>query len=541
MAESNTPEGLLDEARRAADLNRWRAAFDAFASADDSDVLDLDDFTQYAIAGYLVGDVTAAVDALGRRYQRLLDAGERSAAAIAAGWAVFMLLNHGAHAQASGWMSRCTTLVSELPPDDLAHGYLRCFAAVHSIAVDHDYPAGHEAASDVITRARRHGDRDLLALGLNADGRALVRAGHIDEGMRRLDEAMVELVSGSLSAIVAGTVYCSLIEACEEIAEIQRAQEWTEALARWCERQEGMVTFSGRCLTHRASILRRQGRWEEAAAEAEEARERFEGAADLVSIGRAWYERGEIHRLQGESGPAEAAYRHAMQWGHDPLPGLALLRMAEGSVETAAAAMRRGLAEAGADIDRIRLLPAHVEIMLATGALAEAAKAAEELTHLASVYPTEALGARAAVAAAAVDLERNEPQSALIGLRKACTTWMTLQSPYEEARTRSLIGRACRAMGDAETAKLEEAAAAEIFDQLGAVLAAPEADGDHPLSTRELEVLALVATGLTNQQIADELFLAVKTIERHVGNILMKLGVPSRTAATSYAYQHGLI
>ncbi len=351
----------------------------------------------------------------------------------------------------------------------------------------------------------------------------------------------MELVSGALSPIVTGTVYCSMIEACEEIAEIQRAREWTETLTTWCERQHGMVTFNGQCLTHRATILRQQGRWDEAAIEADQARERFVGAADQPATGRAWYERGEIHRLRGEWPEAEDAYREAAQWGHDPQPGLALLRIAEGNVTAAAAAMRRRLAEAEDLIDRVRLLPAHVDVMLAAGAKEEAAASAAELLRLASTYGTVALHARADFASAVVSLAGGDPEPALIELRHAAAAWRSLQTPYEEARTRMRIAEACRSLGDEEAAVLEETTAAETFARLGAAKPAVEPEVSHPLSPRELEVLALVATGMTNRQIADELFLAVKTIERHVGNILMKLDVPSRTAATAYAYEHHLV
>ncbi len=543
MSESSTADGRAAQGRHAAEHHEWQEAFDTLSAAAREIPLDPDDLDAYWTSAYLVGDVAAAVDALGRKYQRAIDAEDLGRAAQAGLWAVFVLMLRGAVAQASGWIARCSAILEELPQDAPQHGYLRCFEAFRAVAMDHDYAVGHGAASDVVARARRSHDQDLLALGLNIDGRALVRAGRVEEGMRRLDEAMVELVSGSLSPIVAGTVYCSMIEACEEIAEMQRAQEWTETLSGWCHDQHGMLTFNGQCLTHRATILRSQGKWDEAALEAEQARQAFAGAADEPATGRALYEQAEIHRLRGGTAAAEALYREAAAWGHDPQPGLALLRLAEGNVDGAAAAMRRRLAEAEQSMDLIRLLPAHVDIMLAAGAVDEAAAAADQLAQLASTYETEALRGRSHYARAAVDLARDDPEAALPALRKAASSWRALRFPYEEARTRALIARACRALDDEETADLEDRAAAETFHRLGA--AAPAGGGEtqpeHALSPRELEVLSLVATGMTNQQIADELYLAVKTVERHVGNILMKLDVSSRTAATAYAYEHGLV
>lgn len=533
----------LAKARRAVAAHEWQEAVVEFSAADDGgDALGEDDLASYATAAYLLGRVDSAVEILGRSYESALDDGDLGGAVTSGFWVIFMLLSTGSEAQAGGWIGRCTALLDEIPEDAVQHAYIPLLEGLRAVAVEHDYDSGGRAADAVVARARTHGDANLLALGLMVGGRALVRSGRVVEGMRRLDEAMVELVSGSLSPIVAGTVYCSMIEACEEIAAVQRAQEWTEALTRWCERQEGMVTFNGQCLTHRASIMRRHGEWDEAAAEADRARRRFAGAADEAATGRAVYERAELHRLRGEVGDADARYAEAARWGHDPQPGLALLRLQQGKVDAAAATMRRRLGEAAHAFDRIRLLPAYVEVMLAAGDVEAAGDAADELAVLADRYGTAALAAHAAHASGAVALARGEPDTALAALRRACAGWRSLQSPYEEASTRLLVAEACRALGDDETAALERAAAADVLDRLGAVPPSiGRSEPDHDLSPRELEVLGLVVTGMTNQQIADELFLAVKTIERHVGNILTKLDVPSRTAATAYAYEHGLV
>ena len=218
----------------------------------------------------------------------------------------------------------------------------------------------------------------------------------------------MSVISGELSATVAGTVYCSLIEACEEISELRRAKEWTEALTRWCDSQQGMLTFNGQCLTHRATILRRHGEWTAAAEEAVRACEKFRGAADEMATGRALYQLAEIRRVSGDEEEAEELYRQASDWGHDPQPGLALLRLAQGRTGPAAAAMRRSLAESDDRFDRVRLLPAFVEVMLAAGDIDAAQSGAEDLRTVAETYRTSALEAEADMALGAVLIQSGD-------------------------------------------------------------------------------------------------------------------------------------
>lgn len=538
---SSNPDPL-EAARAAARRHDWTSAFQLFESAGAD--MDPGDLETWATAGYLLGRVDDALEALERAYRKNEEAGATGDAARCAFWSVFILVQRGEMARATGWLGRCAALAAASPDGGPARAYLDCVGAFRRVAVEGRYEEGLALAEGVIDHARSGGDRDLLALGLNIAGRALVKTGRVEEGMTRFDAAMVELMSGELAAPVAGTVYCSMIDACEEVSELARAREWTEALNRWCDRQEGMITFTGQCLTHRATIFRHSGRWDLAGAEAERACEQFVGAADEAATGRALYELGETRRLGGRFGEAEEAYRRAGTWGHDPQPGLALLRLAQGQAESAAASMQRRVAETNDPVEMIKLLPAHAEIMLAVGNRQAARSATEELAGLSDRFGTDCLRAQAAYAAGALALAEGEGDPALSALRTASRTWQTLRCPYEEARSRTLLSRACRLVGDEEAAAIEESAARRLLEQLGvepSVLLAQRTEPAHGLSERELEVLRLVATGRTNQEIADELYLAVKTIDRHVGNILAKLAVSSRTAATAFAYEHGLI
>jgi ATP/maltotriose-dependent transcriptional regulator MalT len=345
-------------------------------------------------------------------------------------------------------------------------------------------------------------------------------------------------------------VYCGVILACEEVYELRRAHEWTAALTRWCEQQPDLVSFRGRCLVHRAQLLRLHGDWPAALEEARLAGERFAEAMNPGAIAKGWYLQGEVQRLSGRFGEAEQAYREASRLGLEPQPGLALLRLAEGKGETATAAIRRAASETTDRATRAGLLPAYVEIMLAAGDVDAARDACEELREIAAQYGTDMLQAVVAQACGAFELAAGDAGSALVSLRQALQTWQELEAPYEVALTRVLVGRACRALGDEDGFELELDAARTLFEQLGAAPSVASVDSltkddepgaIHGLSPRELEVLRLVATGKSNREIAAVLVISEHTVARHVQNIFTKLGVASRTAAGAFAFEHNLV
>lgn len=522
----------------------WDEAFEALGQADNVSPLEPDDLELWSTAAYLLGRVDIAVSARSRAHRAHLDRGGLESAVRAGVWIAFMLLNKGDLAQGSGWMSTTARLAEELAPDSVGRGYVHVLEAFQLTAIEHRHEDGIETAAAVVRIGRSSDDEDLVALGLNLGGRAMIRAGRIDEGWRLLDEAMVTVVSGRLSAPVAGTVYCSLIDACEEIGDLRRATEWTGALTSWCDLQKGMVTFTGQCLTHRAHVLRLHGDFDAASDAAEQARSRFDGAADERLQGSALYELGEVLRIKGDLQGAERAYLRAGEWGRDPQPGLVLLRLAQAKVAEAAATAYRLEAEWTTPHARIRLLPAYVEVMLGVGDLESAETAVSELEGFARTIGTDLPTAESHTARGSVQLAAGEAQAALVSLRTALARWIDLEAPYEAARTRLLISEACRRLGDEDTAELELSIARDALQRLGVSVhpdQEPTSDDLHGLSPRELQVLGLVAKGSTNREIADELALSVKTIDRHVSNILTKLGVPSRTAATAFAYEHGLL
>ena len=541
-------DGELARGREAAGRLAWADAYTALSLADRSSPLAGEDLELLATAAYLLGRVEESLQALQRAQQIYAEGGDLRRAAGCAFWIWFHLINQEELAQASGWLARANRLLEHEQQECPERGYMLIPVAFQHVVAG-DYTGARRAAARAAAIGRRVADADLVAFALVLHGRAMVREGRVGEGLALLDEAMVAVVAGELSPPVAGTVYCSMIDACQEISEWRRAHEWTAALTAWCEKQPDMITFTGQCLVHRAEILQLHGAWPQAVEEAKRAGERLVQGADRRVSGAAFYQQAEVYRVLGDFTAADDAYRQASHWGLEPQPGLALLRLAQGRNDAAAAAIRRVLAETSERFRRGKLLPAQVEIMLAVGDRPAARDAADELTGISESYDTPTLRAAAGAAHGAVLLAEGDARAAVVALRGAWQMWRELDAPYEAARVRVLVGLGCRALGDEEAAALDLDAARSVFAQLGAApdlarlerLDGRRAASRHGLTMRELQVLGLLAAGKTNHAIASDLVLAEKTVDRHVSNIYTKLGVSSRAAATAYAYRQGLL
>lgn len=541
--------GQLAQASASFAKRSWGDAYAQFAMADTATPLDLDDLEKLALAAYLTGHDEESTLAWTRAHHEAVRRDDPQRAARNAVLVGSGLMFRGETAPAMGWFARAGRVLEgciECPE----HAWLRIWNAFAQMWGG-DPEGAQPAFAESITVAQRFNDIDLLTMSRLGQGMCLVMQGHGPAGIALLDELMVGVTCGEVSPIYAGIAYCSVIAGCSELFDLRRAKEWTAALSRWCDSQPDLVPYRGNCLVHRCELMQLEGAWTDAMVVAQQACDQLSGPVRWDTLGSAYYQLGELQRLRGEFAEAEESYRKASEAGRQPEPGLALLRLAQRRIDVAAAVLRRALDEAVEPPARSRVLPAYVEIMIASGDVASARAGADELGQIAELLDAPYLRAGAASAAGAVLLAEGDARSALPKLRVAGSAWRRLDAPYETARVRVLIGLACSALGDPETSAMELDGARKVFEQLGAkpdierldaVTRRPHGQAiPGGLTRREVEVLRLVAAGKTNRVIAKELGLSEKTVARHVHNSLTKIGVPSRAAATAYAYENGLI
>jgi DNA-binding CsgD family transcriptional regulator len=540
---------LLDKGRRSYDAHDWSAAYTALCSADAAGPLDPQDLLRLGLTASLVGRDEECEQHLARAFRRAADSGADDIALRAAFWASFALANRGEAARARGWAERARRLAGS-HPDGEARSVATCTVTLlEALLAFREGRAGLAAHfAEIAEHAATLREPDLEALAAMGEGFSLVLGGDVPGGMRRLDEVMLSVTGGEVHPMAAGLVYCVMLDACRSTLDLRRSAEWTAALSRFCEDQPDMVPYRGQCLVHRVQVMQLRGVWNDAAEEAERACT-WLSHPPQPAVGAALYERAELHRLRGELAQAEERYGEASRWGHDPQPGLALLRLAQGRHEAAVVGLRRSLAEPLESTVLPVVLSAYVEALLVTGDMAAATEAVGGLRRAAVDLDVPMVGALAAGAEARLALAEADASTALRSGRRAWTLWHELEAPYHAARSRVVVAEACRALGDEDAARMELEAARVVFDELDArldaravlgLLAGGAAVDASPLSPREREVIRLLAAGLTNRSIASELFLSEKTVARHLSNIFVKLDVSTRTAAAAYAFEHRL-
>jgi ATP/maltotriose-dependent transcriptional regulator MalT len=539
----------LAHGRQAFRDHSWVKAHELFSRAAHQRPLDAEDLERLAVTAYFVGRDQECERAWERAHQVWLRLGDVDRAARCAFWLGLGLAIRGEFARSGGWFARARRVIADAGIESAARGYLLVPDAMERLA--HGDTDGCDALyREVLTFGERFGDPDLVAMGRLGRGEAAIAAGRSDAGLALLDEVMVAATTGEVSPLMTGILYCAVIEACMHAFDLGRAAEWTDALEHWCAEHE-IVPFRGQCLVHRSQVLQAHGEWTSALTEARNAQELL-ARSDHRAVGSAWYQQGELHRLRGEHRTAEAEYAEASRHGYEPAPGFALLRLAEGRADAAAAAIRRMVDEHHPPAQRVAVLAALVDVMLATGDPAAARDAHEELARLADDTGAPLLIARARHASGAILLAEHDPSGALNELRQASTRWRESGMPYDWACTQELIGLACRELGDIDAGDFELHAARAAFERLGAtadsarvaarLTASPRSEpASTTLTERECEVLRLVAAGATNRQIGSTLSISEHTAARHVQNIFTKLGVSSRAAATAQAYEHRIV
>ena len=379
----------------------WHQAFAALTEADASSALAPAHLERLAEAAWWVGRSDECIKTRERAYAQYLECDDlRRAAAVAIAVAedYFHKL---ARAVGHGWLQRAERHLQGLP-ESIEHGWMTRMQAMLALEEDRNLDKAWALAERALEIARRLDDRDLQTLALQDCGRILVSQGRVSEGMAAIDEAMAATTSGQLEPRTTGRIFCNMMSTCEKVADYRRAGEWNEAARRWCE-PHAQSGYPGICRVHRAELLRLRGEWPEAEVEARRASVELEDFLSDVAA-EAYYELGEIRLLMGDLSTADSLFRQAHELGRDPVPGLALLRLAQGRTENARALIERALSDPLLSrLDRARLLPAQAEVAFASGASETSRAAAEELTSIAAAYGSPALAARAAFARGLVE------------------------------------------------------------------------------------------------------------------------------------------
>ncbi|HVM13838.1 MAG TPA: helix-turn-helix transcriptional regulator [Egibacteraceae bacterium] len=486
-----------------------------------------------------------SIAVLGRAFTAHLADGDHAGAAMAA-WQLFY--DHalvGEMALARGWLERTRR--------ETGHAEDRSVAGFLAVA-ESDLAAGAGALEDAVTHAERAvelgratGHADLTAMALQAKGRALVACGRVDDGITALDEAMVAVVNGELTPLFTGWVYCNALSTCHDLADLSRAIEWTDSAMRWCDDLQAGRLYPGICRLHVVELATLRGAWETAALMAQQACDELT-SHDPRYAGEAHYLIGELHRMAGDLDLAEEAFTRAHRLGRVPQPGLARVRLAQGRLDAAVNGLRLALEPVPvAPLRRTELLAALVEAHLAAGDVDAAAAGAAAMAGVVGAAASVYLDAVWRTTEAQVLLARGDGLLACRRAGEAVERFQGLSLPYDEARAREARGAAARVIDELDTAQLELTAARDTYRRLGAELderrvAALLGDASSsPLSSREIEVLRLVARGGTNREVAGELVVSEHTVARHLSNIYTKLGVGSRSAATAWAYERSLI
>lgn len=534
MRASDNP--TLGEARAAYARGDWAAAHRAYVEADGIGPMTLADVDAYATAAWRLGHGKEAVRLAERVYGQMART-DPSAAAMKALDIGLEWLTRGDVNIAQGWMNRARRLLTGAPPGP-SHGYLAYLDAVVA-GVQQDPDELSRRAEQMRELCDGFDDPSLASLSLVAQAMAAFYDGRIAEGYAYVDEAILPLLAGHVRVEWAGDIYCVVLNLCHKLADHPRMRSWTDAMERWCD-VNSTASYYRVCDVHRLQLAAGDEDYRRLEDELFTASTALEGVNAWVG-GEGFYQLGEVRRLRGDAEGALAAFAKARALGVDPQPGEALLRCSLGQSQAAWADLRVALAGAGR-LDRMRMLRAAVIVALARNDLDEARRHSDELTTGAQTFATPGYRAWAAQARGAVLVRSGEYAASLSVLEAALREYRTQQARYEIAEVYEWMALAHKGLGDDAAAAADIATAENIYEQL-AVQPSGVCGRGSPggLTRREIEVLRAIAGGATNRQVAARIVISEKTVGRHLANIYSKLGVSSRTAAVTWAYQNGVV
>jgi class 3 adenylate cyclase len=455
----------LEAGRDAYARRAWPEAYRLLLEADGEGGLDPEDLEALAKSAWWIGLATESIAAFERAYALHLERGNRSMAAM---MALTLRREYGAKmagSVAKAWLHRAEHLL-EGEPEAVAHGYLEI---AHR---ELDFDRGNlEGALAHLDRAKeiasRLDDADLPVWVAISRAEVLGTSGRLDEAFGLMEGAAAVAVGGELGPFTTGAVFCAVMSVCRETADYRRGSEWAEVSKRWCERQD-ISGFPGICRVHRAEFMRLTGAWADAASEAEKASDELQRFHPAMA-GEAFHELGEIRLRMGDLEGAEDAFGQAQALGSESQPGKALLLLARGRTDAAAASIKGSLEELTWNkLARARLLPAQAEIAKMLGDLPTAEADAAELEVIAEEFGTAAIRAAAGYAAGLAALLREDAAEAIQRFRGARRLWREIDAPYEAAICTVLLAEARSAARETEAATLELEAARAAFERLGA-------------------------------------------------------------------------
>ena len=461
MVEQSTQE----RAQKAFDRHVWPEAYEGFTTLSERGEAAGDDLERLGEAAWWSAHPAESIDAFERAYARYEADGDPRAAARVALRLALEFADRSESARWNAWLQRAIRLLDG-EPESVEQGWLEL--TLFRAAVERgrfEEAAQHATTGQEI--GRRLADRDLQAFALVLQGASLVFQSQVEQGLSMVDEGTLAALGGDVAPYIAGNIYCVTISVCRGLADYRRAGEWTEAARTWCERQS-ITGFPGICSVQRAEIMRLHGSLDEAEQEALRAQAALEAFGRSPQAGAGAEQVGEVRLRRGDLAGAAQAFELAHRLGHDPQPGIAMLRLAQGDIAGAHASIGIALTERMDPLERARLLPARAEIAVAAHDLTTAREAAEELRAVAGTFQAHVLEAASRQAFGEILTQEGTPDEAIPELRAAARVWTEEDMPFEMARARCLLAASYRANGDDASAALELQSARATFERIGA-------------------------------------------------------------------------